>query len=264
MTLDLDEYVVGCVMAEIGAYGLPPEVARRVLELQALLCRTNAVANRGRHAHDGFDLCAGSHCQIYRPPRDEPTTKLARAAVAATRGRVVTHDGKPIQAIFHADCAGHTSAADTVWGGSEPYLQARADEFCARLHTPAWTLALDRDRLRDALNNNPETRVGRELRDIRVVARDEAGRASRVGLVGEHSIVVRGAAFRWALLQTFGARSLQSTRVEITRRGRMFSFQGTGNGHGVGLCQSGALARARAGHRAVDILRFYYPGAEIS
>lgn len=264
VTLDIDDYVVGCVTAEIGVYGLPPDVAERVLEMQALLCRTNAVVNRGRHGQNGFDLCSGSHCQIYRAPPDDAMTKLARRAVAATRGHIVRHDGKPIQALFHADCAGHTSAAETVWGGSEPYLRARADDFCRRLHAPAWTFAPDRDRLRDALNRNPETRVGHVLRDVRVVTRDEAGRASRIELQGEGSRVVRGAAFRWALLQAFGARSLKSTRFTVRRQGHGFVFQGEGNGHGVGLCQLGALARARAGHSAEAILRFYYPGIQIA
>ncbi|MBI1874354.1 MAG: SpoIID/LytB domain-containing protein [Acidobacteria bacterium] len=264
VTLDIDDYVVGCVMAEIGVYGLPPAVAERVLEMQALLCRTNAVANRGRHAQDGFDLCSGSHCQIYRVPDNDAMTKLARRAVASTRGQIVMHEGKPIQAIFHADCAGHTSAPETVWGGSEPYLRARADDFCLRLHTPAWTFTPDRDRLREALNRNPNTRVGHDLRDVRVVARDEAGRASRIELRGEGSVVVRGAAFRWALLQAFGARSLKSTHFTVRRQGGSFVFQGEGNGHGVGLCQLGALARARDGHSAETILRFYYPGIQIA
>lgn len=264
VSLDVDDYVVGCVTAEIGVYGLPPEVAARVLEMQALVCRTNAVVNRGRHGREGFDLCSGSHCQIYRAPADDAMTALARRAVVATRGHIVMHDGKPIQALFHADCAGYTSAPETVWGGSEPYLRARPDDFCRRLHAPAWTFAVDRDRLRDTLNRNPETRVGRVLRDIRVVSRDEAGRASRIELQGEHPVVIRGAAFRWALLQTFGARSLKSTRFDVRRQGGGFTFHGKGNGHGVGLCQAGALARARAGHSAEAILRFYYPGSQIT
>ncbi|MBI4477054.1 MAG: SpoIID/LytB domain-containing protein [Acidobacteria bacterium] len=263
-TLDLDEYVVGCVVAEIGVYGLPEEAAARVLEMQALLCRTNAATNRGRHRHEGFDLCSGSHCQIYRAPADDAMTKRARRAVAATTGRVVVHEGRPIQALFHADCAGHTSAAETVWGGSEPYLRARTDVYCRRAHNPAWVFMMEGDRLRDALNRQPDTRVGPVLKDIRVVARDEAGRASRVELVGDRVATVRGAAFRWALLQAFGPRSLKSTRFEVGRHGDGFSFHGEGNGHGVGLCQTGALARARAGHRAEEILRFYYPGVEVS
>ena len=70
-------------------------------------------------------------------------------------------------------------------------------------------------------------------------------------------------ASRIARSAALGVRALPSTRFELTRAGSGWRATGSGFGHGVGLCQAGALARARRGSSAAEILGFYYPGAII-
>jgi stage II sporulation protein D len=264
VTLPLEEYAVGAALAEVSVSSLPPEAAARVLEVQVLLARTYAVANPGRHAHEGFDLCATTHCQLYRAPAIW-TARLRGLAVTAARrteGRLIVHEGAPIQALYHSDCGGHTSAAADVWTGtSRPYLQPVADSFCRR---PAsqWEWRVRIRDLREALNDDPRFRVGAGFDRITIVGRDVAGRVGRVGL-GKGGRVVLASALRAHVLQRFGARSLRSTLFSVERQGDWFVFKGQGNGHGAGLCQIGAIARAERGQSASDILRHYFRGVRV-
>jgi stage II sporulation protein D len=233
-------------------------------QVQAILCRTYASANLGRHEAEGYDLCATSHCQLYRPPPPgAASTPAIREAVEATRGVVILYDGRPIQALYHAHCGGRTSAAESVWGGrSVPYLVSVADPFCRT--DSRWRVTIDGDRLRDLLNRSARTEVGRRLDNVEVIARDEAERALTVALSGTRSQTVRGEDFRAAVVLALGVQSIRSTRFWIRREGRSFVVQGTGSGHGVGLCQAGAMARAEAGESPEAIIRYYYPGTSLA
>jgi stage II sporulation protein D len=98
---------------------------------------------------------------------------------------------------------------------------------------------------------------------LTVVARDVSGRASEVQIKGERGPVIRGEEFRAILTRALGPKSLQSTRFTVSRRGTAFVFDGSGYGHGAGLCQTGAMARARRGESVSEILQQYFPGARL-
>ena len=262
----LDDYVRGAILPEAALGNLAAGVALRVAQVQAILARTYALSNLDRHADEGFDLCASTHCQVYRDLEDWPAhrVRLAEEAVSSTRNIVVTHAGHPINAVFHADCGGHTSAADVVWSGAAPaYLRGMPDEFCLRDGSVPWRFETTVSALRRQLNRSVRTRVGRRLDGLVVTGRDAAGRVARVMLRGEHTVEVRGEHLRAALVPGFGARSIRSTRFTVRRAGDTVVFEGQGFGHGVGLCQIGARARARAGHSPRAILAHYYPGTSV-
>ena len=262
----LDDYVRGAILPEAALSNLDDDAALRVAQVQAILARTYALSNLDRHAHDGFDLCATTHCQVYRHLDDWPPhlVRLAEEAVSSTRNVLVTHAGRPINAVFHADCGGHTSAADVVWSGAAPvYLRGAPDAFCIRDGAAPWRFETTVSALRRELNRSDRTRVGRRLDDLVVTRRDPAGRAARVALHGEHTVEVRGEHLRAAVLPRFGARSVKSTRFDVRREGDTVVFEGQGFGHGVGLCQVGARARALAGHSPRAILEHYYPGTDV-
>ena len=264
--IPLEDYVVGSVLAELPLGSLAPAAAERMAQVQAVLARTYALANLDRHAREGFNLCATTHCQLFRPVQAwaSETFGVAQAAAEATSGLVILYEQRPIQALFHSDCGGHTSAAGLVWGGpTPPYLRAVADTFCSTDRAKPWRFAIGVHHLRDALNQDVRTHVGARLDRIAVVERDEGGRASRVVLDGERAPMVRGEEFRAVLAQRFGAHSLRSTRFTVRRQAAEFVFQGRGYGHGVGLCQTGAIARARAGHSLQEIIQHYYPGTSL-
>ena len=265
VTLPLDEYVLGAVRAEVLPSTLRAEPASRALDVQAIVSRTYAVANLGRHTADGYDLCDTTHCQVYRPaaPGEGPADAAARA-VNATRGRIVTFQGRPIQALFHADCGGHTASAASVWGGTDaPYLESVEDGFCSRRPASTWTFDAEASGLIRALNADARTRIGNRFRRFEIASRDPSGRALAVTLVGSTTVSVRAEVFRAVMTQAFGPRAIRSTSFEVARDGARLRFSGVGFGHGVGLCQGGALRRAGARETPADILAHYFPGTRL-
>ena len=263
----MDDYVGGSVLAEAALRGLDADAARSVAEVQAIVSRTYAVANRQRHAHEGFDLCATTHCQVYRPASRWPAElrQLALNAARSTSGAVITYAGRPINAVFHADCGGHTSAAATAWrGASPPYLQGLPDGYCVRGGAAPWRAEITLSDLRGALNRRDATRIGRRLDTVEVTRQDAAGRAVEVVLRGARTVAVRGEQLRSAINAGLGEHVIRSTRFTVRRSGRALLFEGRGFGHGVGLCQTGTMARARSGHAPLDIIAHYYPGTAVS
>jgi stage II sporulation protein D len=186
---------------------------------------------------------------------------VAAAAVRTTARRTLEFDGMPALALFHADCGGHRSAAHEVWGGRDvPYLTGGPDELPDGARHQVWKITVDRERLREALNASPRTSAGARLDRVEVYERDSSGRASLVLVSGERSPLVRGEEFRAAVARFLGPASLRSTYFWVQQAGDRIEFAGRGFGHGVGLCQRGALKRAEAGASVEEILHFYFPG----
>jgi stage II sporulation protein D len=265
---DLEEYVRASILTELSpADDGDPGARARVFEVQSILARSFALAGRGRHAGEGYDLCSTTHCQLVDPERVARSRwrDVAEAAVRATEGRVIWHEGAPAVALFHADCGGARSAAADVWGGGAgAYLAGGPDALPGGAEHRTWRFAIGRDELREALARDRRTNPGARLGRIDVYARDAAGRAALVIIAGERTPIVRGEEFRAVAVRTFGARSLLSTWFDVRIDGDRFEFEGRGFGHGVGLCQRGAAARAEAGATAEEILQFYFPGTSLA
>ena len=104
---------------------------------------------------------------------------------------------------------------------------------------------------------------------ITVLSRDASGRARQVLLranraSANNDVSVRGTDLREVLTNAFGIRSIRSTLFDVVANGREFRFSGNGFGHGVGLCQVGALARVTAGETPRAVLMHYYPGTSLT
>jgi stage II sporulation protein D len=262
----LEDYVGTTALSEVHPDNNDGGVAERMFELQAVIARSYAVTNRGRHAAEGFDLCSTTHCQLYEPARLRTSrwAAAARGGARRTSGEVLWFAGGPARALFHADCGGHTSGATAVWGGLAPaYLSGVSDEGPACGAHNTWTFEIRAAAIRSALNADPRTAVGAKLDRIEVAGRDSAGRAEKILLRGSRTFVIRGEVFREIVTRAAGARSLRSTRFTIKQSGDTFAFAGTGFGHGVGLCQAGALARLKAGASVEDVLEHYFPGTSL-
>lgn len=261
----LEDYVAVTALSEVHP-DAGETAAADIYAVQAVIARTYALANRGRHAKDGFDLCSTTHCQLYEPARLTTSrwAATAREAVTRTSGELIWFGGAPARAVFHADCGGRTSSAAAVWGGPAPaYLCGTKDDGPARSAHVDWTFDASVANLRRALNADPRTAVGARLDRIEVAGRDAAGRAELITLRGTQSFVVRGEVFREAIARALGAKSIRSTLFTIRKTRDGFVFSGKGYGHGVGLCQAGALARLRAGESVEEVLAHYFPGTEV-
>lgn len=117
--VEIESYLLGVVPSELGPDVWPQLEA---LKAQAVAARTYAFANLGQFDEDGFDLCATPRCQVYGGASAEHP--LSDRAVAATRGEILTYDGKPIAALYTATCGGHTEdAAEIFPEQAAPYLK---------------------------------------------------------------------------------------------------------------------------------------------
>jgi stage II sporulation protein D len=262
----LEAYVRDVVVGELSVAAGDGALAEPAYQAQAVVARTYALAVRGRHAAEGFDLCSTTHCQVYvrdQWRRSRWAAQVTRA-VELTRGRILAIGGRPIEAVFHAHCGGHTSTASEVWrSAGAPYLKGVPDPFCVREQPAAWTTTLDLEAVRVAVSRRQRTDVGERLDGVQVLRRDAGGRVVEVVLSGSRAPVVTGEDFRLAVIAAAGARSLRSARFDVRREGPRVVFSGRGAGHGVGLCQIGLLGRLRAGQSPDDALRAYYAGVEI-
>jgi stage II sporulation protein D (peptidoglycan lytic transglycosylase) len=264
-TVPLEEYVLGSVLAEVSPVDETPRTAVRIFEVQAVIARTYAVAHLGRHRQQGFDVCDSTHCQLYDPARIKSSrfTAIAREAVRETSREVLMYARRPAEALFHADCGGSTTSADAVWGGRAlPYLKASTDQQPSLSHR-TWRFAVPFSKLREALNRDTRSRVGGRLDGIEIVKRDESGRAASISVHGQQRQVLRGEDLRAILNQTFGDHAVQSTKLTIARTKDSYIFTGAGFGHGVGLCQIGAAARARRGQSIEEITDAFFEGTSI-
>ncbi len=202
--IELEDYLRGILKIEVD-----PAWPMESLKAQAILARTFAVRNRGRHGSQGFDLCALDHCQVYRgvnahDPRSD-------AAVAATRGMILSYGGAPAQVYYHADSGGATADPATVWGGKVPYLvSVREPEPVPSPHAN-WTALLTEEQVEQALAK-VKVRIGR-VTSIRIADRDSSGRARTLLFEGEGGTArVSGHAFRTAV----GGKVLKSTLFDLS------------------------------------------------
>lgn len=264
VSVAFEEYVAGTAISEVSPVGELPRTVDRVFDVQTIVARTYALAHLGRHRAEGFDLCDTTHCQLYEPARLGPSrfTGDARRAVARTAGQVLVYGARPIDALFHADCGGHTSSPEQVWGTAPlPYLRPEPDRAPALTHR-TWTVTLSREQLRTALNADSRTAVGKRLKSIGADPADSSGRVGGIEIAGDRTVDVRGDDFRAIVNRSIGPRIL-STRFSIHASGTGYVLTGTGYGHGIGLCQQGALARARLDTPVETILAGYFPGASL-
>jgi len=276
--LALEEYLRGVVPLEIGRRAVQEMAA---VEAQAIAARSYATAHVRADAPRGFDLLSTISDQVYGGVNAEQP--VADAAIAATRSLVLTWQGRVIAAPYSASCGGHTAGAEETWHEGDPeYLRGVSDRvkgsdhfYCEIAPHFHWTREYQRRELDDVLADNLHAfatvpgKVG-IITDILVDGHTPSGRVAALRIVSDRgTYVVHGNDIRFALRSREG-EILPSTlfsmsvvhdgvgRVDVVR------FTGTGNGHGVGMCQWGAIGRARDGASARAILRAYYPGAAVT
>jgi stage II sporulation protein D len=276
----LEDYLRGVVPLELGIRS-PNEQA--ALEAQAIAARSYAVVRARAGARAPFDLTAADWDQVYGGTEAEHP--MADAAVAATAGQVLTYRGEVVQAPYHSACGGHTAAPSEAWSGvgESSWLRpvrdvpaGRDDPWCAIAPRYRWERTLDRRELEGAVARYVQARGGARLVAMgavvgaRIEGRTPSGRVSALLLDTDAGpLRLAGTALRTAFRSPRG-EILYSTYFSlepvIGRDGRLtqLTLHGTGNGHGVGMCQWGAIGRARAGHDARAILAAYYPGTVVA
>jgi stage II sporulation protein D len=276
----MDDYLRGVVPLEIGTRDPRDSAA---VEAQAVTARSYAYVHAGGSSPSRpYDVTASVADQLYGGADVE--TAVSNAAVNATRGLVLQYGGRVVNAPYHSSCGGSTAAADEIWRTStEPYLKSVSDQipgtgryYCDIAPRFRWTRTLDGETLRAALvrylgtyTRTPGGYPGNPL-DVEVDTRTPSGRVGTLKIATDRgNYVLRGNDIRY-VLRAPGGEILNSTNftVESTpgRDGSIakLTLRGAGYGHGVGMCQWGAIGRARAGEDFRSILRTYYPGTTVA
>jgi stage II sporulation protein D len=252
-TIDVDAYLAGVVPLEVPS-AWPPGA----LQAQAIVARTYALGRRSLSRP--YDVRADDGDQRWGGVEAE--TDAAGAAVLATRRRTLTYAGGLAAVFYSSCCGGHTADSVATWGGSPfPYLRGVDDPHCVHAPDYRWQRAIALERVLAAFG----ARTGGSLVAAALGEGDSQGRPRSVILTGAATAAVSVAEFRRAL-GTDVVRSLwlRAIRVDATQAGARLLIEGSGRGHGVGLCQWGSQFFASAGASAAEILAFYFPGTSVS
>lgn len=238
---------------------MPVDWPAEAIKAQSVAARSFALASRGRHASEGYDLCTTTHCQLYTGTTAEKSA--SNAAIKATRGEVLTYGGKPIEALFHTDSGGMTENSEDVWGSHVPYLRAAKD---TPAKTMPWTKAISRADLERKLaakgHDIGKARslvlsplaIGRSAKD-----RTASGRVKTMTVKGtKGTATLSGTTWRSLL-------GLKSTLFDAKLAKDMVTFTGYGSGHGLGISQWGAERMAAKGASYAEILHHYYTGTKM-
>lgn len=240
--VDLEKYIAGVVESEAGTAS-----SIEYYKVQSTLCRTYLLAHLTRHVLEGFELCDDVHCQAY-------LSKASKAeiseAVYNTMGEVVVDgDLNLITAAFHSNCGGETCNSQDVWAVSTSYLKSVHDTFCLNQPHAHWKRSLPMEDWKAYLqlkHNYP------------VQDNQKFSNATSFNQSTMRAIYFMDKNLKIPLKSIRADFQLKSTFFSVEQKGDMIIFNGRGYGHGVGLCQEGAMEMAKRHYSYKDILNFYY------
>jgi stage II sporulation protein D (peptidoglycan lytic transglycosylase) len=276
----LETYLRGVVPLEIGNDRTVREHA--AVEAQAIAARSYTLVRMNENAARRYDLLGSVTDQLYGGVSAERA--VSDAAIEATAGMVLTFEGRPVSAPYSSTCGGTTAVPPELWRtGSAGFLRQVSDRipdtdryYCDIAPRFRWTRSFDAGELAAVLDRYlrryasvPTGALG-ALRAITVDDHTPSGRVASVSVATDRGTYrVRGNDMRY-VLRSPGGDLLNSTYFSLApvvdRGGHLvqLTVRGSGYGHGVGMCQWGAIGRARAGQDFRTILQTYYPGTSIA
>lgn len=243
----LDNYIAGVTEAEAGSRS-----TQEFYKVQAILARTFALAHINKHVTEGFSLCDQVHCQAYY---GKPKDLTIFNAIEYTKGKVVVDDNlNLIVAAFHSNSGGQTANSEDVWGSKTNYLRSINDSFSVKMPNARWERKmLTEDWLTYLkLKHNYPTEID-EAKNIALTFKQDA---RKVYLECNNTKVpLKNVRLDLQLKSTF------FTITEINKDSIL--FRGRGYGHGLGMCQEGAMKMCKLGYKYTDILNFYYKNIQL-
>jgi SpoIID/LytB domain protein len=235
------DYIESVVASEAPP-GSPPEM----LKAQAVLTQTLL---------SGFSGSIDDSTQLQRyAGYTEERPEVAPAVMSVWGSRLVYHN-KPIQVFFHSTCAGGTSSAQSFFHlppGSLPYLTHVTCSYCK--DSPFYAekqVTLPTSAVVGFFKGAPPV----------ILTKDQSGRPLEIGM-GERRM--SGYDYWIQFGQKFGWEKMPGTRFSIENQSNgQTIIRSTGAGHGVGLCQWGAIGLAKAGKTYRQILKYYFPACAV-
>ncbi|MDP4177097.1 MAG: SpoIID/LytB domain-containing protein [Bacillota bacterium] len=262
-SLQMEDYVRGVV-----PYESPESYNIEALKAQAVAARTYAVKNKGKNLSKGYDLQDNTYDQVYDGINlDSNLNDLSpkcSLAVLNTKGIVLTYNSNPIDAFYSCSNGGYSEAVQNVWNSTPvPYLVSVQDPFD---NNNKWTSTKSNSDI-DALlkKKHPELNISSfSSIDIGNIQKYESGRIKYLPI---NYIDNQGSSKTFTIgkdvpqseaITLFG---FNSSLYNISYTNGLYTFNGKGNGHGLGMSQEGANARANSSQNYKTILNFYYPNS---
>ena len=257
---------------------------RQTFEAQAVASRTYALHERDRARKDRklFDVESTTSDQVFNGGQGN---LRSQEAVRATRGQVLTYNGRLIRAYFSSQCGGRPAAAELTWSGQEPHefnqvrpLQGSARRwYCQQSPLYRWDVARSDSDVTTRLQKYGLTIRApfgsmRAIREITPISRGPSGRPTRYKIVDrtgeEYEIspeqLRTGANFTVASLPPLTKETrLNSGDVEVEVWANQVRFRGRGWGHGVGMCQYCAKGMGEQSMDWATMIAEFYPEAKV-
>ncbi len=252
------------------------------LKAQAVAARTDIFTQIGkRHVTEPWHICSEVHCQkiAWETPLVQ---KKFMEAVDQTKGEILLYNGNNIaRAPYSSSCGGHTENIKNVWFEAEkPFLKGIYDgNFTKRDLTKEKNVKL----FLEEIDSNCNIKINRKLRWTKNISTKKMNHYMNdlsIGEIVDLTPVKRGVSGRIYILQVTGTKgskriygelnirrhlgNLYSSLFIVTKVNGVWQLRGGGWGHGVGMCQMGAIGMGSKGKTHYEILKFYYPGIEIN
>lgn len=240
---DIETYVAGVVKAEGGS-----GKTSQFFMTQAVIARTYTYKYFNKHNIDRYNLCDDTHCQVFLGVIDD---SIINNAVYQTRGLVITNpDSILIISAFHSNCGGETSPSEFVWLTGLPYLSQVVDPYCITSRNSEWKKMVSLKEWSGLLMKNGFTG---NSDDASAFIFYQPSRVQNYA-TGTFSLPLR------IIRDELG---LRSSFFSVYASGDSLLLRGKGYGHGVGLCQEGAMVMAGKGFSFEEIIKFYYQDVKI-
>lgn len=262
--ISLDEYLYGVVSAE-----MPASFEKEALKAQAVVARTYTIYkilhNSGKH--QGADICDDSACCQAWITKEDRLSRWEEASresnwnkivevVEASKGKIITYKGQPINAFFHANSGGKTETTINVWGGdSYPYLQSVTTSGEDGYSQYASEVSFNKETFIHKVKEK-YANFSIDFTEENCIQILEYTDGNRVKKVKIGNLELSGVEVRTLL-------GLKSANFAIEIGEDTIRFSVVGYGHGVGMSQTGADSMAKQGSNYEEIIKHFYTGVEI-
>jgi len=282
--IEFDDYLAGVLPYEIG-----PNSPLEALKAQAVIARTWGIFNSDRFNMDKYHLCISTQCQVYKP--SEISYKNIQKAIDETSNLILTHENKPINALYHGSNGGVSATAGESWQIKDyPYLNSIIDgskslnknfklpiisesdvnnfldfdkeQFYGSNHSLfRWNKKISSLEIKEKLIKNKLININDDIFDLNSIERGFSGRVTKLEIqtnkVNKSIVLVKDDIRR--VLNFIPSNLFTINKLSDD----LWLLRGGGFGHGVGLSQSGAIEMANLGFSYEQILNHYYRDSKL-
>jgi len=244
---NIEDYTLSVLASEASA------TESEFLKAFSIIIRTYAISHKNRHKNETFDFCDNTHCMVFYGETNK--REIFEPAVKFTNGKYLRYNNQPVDVYFSGSCGGKTKTPTEIWGTNNfiyPYKSINCN-YCYRDQHRNWSWKATKEEIQklfpdckkiiafSIINNN-------QINFCEIATTDNTIRLS----VDE---------FRLLVGRTYGWNKIYSNNYNVFLTNNNIVFKGSGFGHTVGFCNSGALEMSKLGFNFSDIIKYYYPKA---